>query len=76
MDKIDIYNKIAEIAKNSSAPVKISELAAKLGLKKDRGINSRVRGAYNHFKNSGDSHTAGQIRKTFTDENGDYPYMY
>lgn len=76
MSKIDIYNKIAEIAKNSTAPIKMSQLAAILGLKNDRGINNRVRGAYNHFDKSGDNHTAGQIRKAFTDENGDYSYMY
>ena len=75
MDKIEVYIKIAKIAINSSAPMKMSELATILGLKNDRGINNRVRGAYNHFDNLGDSHTTGQIRKTFTDENGNYTYM-
>lgn len=71
----DYYLEIGRIANESSRPVKMSELSEQLNLENNRGTYSRVRGAYKYYLEKGDEHTAAQIRKTFIDEEGYYPYM-
>ena len=70
-----IHIKIGDIAVSAKKPLKMSELADLLGIRKQpRVVENFVRGAVGHFNRTGQQNIAGKITGIFTDEQGNYIY--
>ena len=74
MSKQSNAEEIYAIAKNASGPIKLSELAARLGYSTPRSVAPRVSSAYWYYDNEGDGAACEMIARSFVDRNGNYAW--
>ena len=67
---IPACEEIAQIAKDASGPIKLSELSDILGYAGPKAVAPRVTAAWWYYDSIGDGYTQGIIERTFVNKDG------
>ena len=62
------------LAHNASGPMTLRQAAHELGYASSRGVAKRISAAWGWFDYRGHDAKAAEIARTFTDQNGNWPW--